>query len=267
LPTLFNDSFRDRGEYRRLGKALTSRVVAGGYPAALARNAARRRAAWYRGYAETMTQRDVRDLARIGALDALPKLMETIATQSAHLLNATDLAAPFELSRPTIRNYVTLLERLFLVSILPPWHSNRLKRLVKTPKLHIGDTGLGASLLGIDSEALWADRALYGQFLETFVCQELYRQASWDEDPTAFYHYRDKEEAEVDVVMERHGKLSAVEIKAAATVKSADFKGIKKLKHVSGKRFAAGVVLYDGAHVLPFGEKLHAVPVSTLWNL
>ena len=96
-----------------------------------------------------------------------------------------------------------MLERVFLLEQLPPWHSNRLKRLVKTPKLHLGDTGLACSLLGIDATGLAADRTLLGQLLETFVYQELRRQANWHADPVSFFHFRDRDGAEVDIVIER----------------------------------------------------------------
>jgi len=267
LSRLFTKGFKAGGTHgRRLGLSLAERVAAGGYPAALARATARRRAAWYRDYIDTLVQRDVRDLARISALDALPRLLALTAGQTARLLNVTDLAAPFQLSRPTIRDYMTLLERIFLLEELPPWHSNRLSRLIKTPKLHLGDTGLACALLGLDAAALWKDRALYGQLLETFVYQELRRQASWQEELFAFHHFRDKDGDEVDVVLESGGKLSGVEVKAAATVSSTDFRGLRKLQSAVGTRFVAGVVLYDGDAVVPFGESLYAVPLSRLWE-
>ena len=112
----------------------------------------------------------------------------------------------------------------------------------------------------------WEDRALYGQLLETFVYQELRRQASWQEEPFAFHHFRDKDGDEVDVVLESGGKLVGVEVKAAATVSSTDFRGLRKLQGAVGTRFLAGVVLYDGDAVVPFGERLYAVPLSRLWE-
>ncbi|MGH8273471.1 MAG: ATP-binding protein [Gammaproteobacteria bacterium] len=267
LSALFGKAFTAGKSGQRLGKALAARVVAGGYPEALARGTSRRRTAWYRDYMDTLVQRDVRDLARIRTLKALPRLLTLAAGQTAHLVNVTDLAAPFQLSRPTIRDYTTLLERVFLLEELPPWHSNRLKRLIKTPKLHLCDTGLASALLGVDGAALWDDRPLYGQLLETFVYQELRRQASWQDAPLTFHHFRDKEGAEVDVVLEQSGKLAGVEIKAAATVTAVDFKGLRKLKNAAGKRFVAGVVLYDGPAVASFGAGLFAVPISTLWKM
>ena len=130
---------------------------------------------------------------------------------------------------------------------LEPWHNNRLKRLVKTPKLHLGDTGLACALLGVDPKALRADWVLLGQLVETFAYQELRRQAGWHDSPLRFFHYRDKDGAEVDIVIERGaGLVAGIEVKAGGTVTNADFRGLRKLASATGERFVAGVVLYDG---------------------
>jgi uncharacterized protein len=265
LDSLFACKFRMK-HHGRLGAELAERIIAGGYPAALARPSVRRRTAWYRDYVETMVQRDVRDLARINSLQVLPRLLELAAGQTARLINVAEIAGPFQLSRPTIRDYVTLLERVFLLESLPPWHSNRLSRLIKTPKLHLGDTGLAAALLNLDPSALLKDRAILGQLLETFVFQELRRQASWHE-AISFHHFRDKDGAEVDIVLERgHQELAGIEVKASATVTAGDFKGLRKLKETVGNRFTAGVVLYDGDSALGFGDSFFAVPIRALWE-
>ena len=266
LDTLFGGRFSAR-KRPRLGRELAGRIADGGYPAALGRGTARRRAAWYRDYVETMVQRDVRDLARIASLDTLPRLLKLAAGQTARLINISDLGAPLQLSRPTIRDYVTLLEGVFLLEEVPPWHSNRLSRLIKTPKLHVGDTGIASAVLNRDAAALWEDRALLGQMLETFVYQELRRQASWQEDEFRFHHFRDRDGFEVDLVLERPGgELAGVEVKAGATVTAADFRGLQKLKDGTGKHFRAGIVLYDGEVAASFGEGLYAVPLSELWT-
>jgi uncharacterized protein len=266
LHALLNGTFKTRRNERLAGE-LVRRIVAGGYPAALARPTPRRRGAWYRDYLDALVQRDVRDLARISSLDVLPRLLTLAATRTAQLLNVADLAGPFQLSRPTIRDYVTLLERVFLVDTLAPWHNSALSRLIKTPKLHVGDTGLACALLGVDAEALAADRVLLGHLLETFVFQELRRQASWDEIPLAFFHFRDKDGVEVDMVIEQGARrLVGVEVKAGATVTAADFRGLRKLKDAAGSRFAGGVVLYDGETSASFGDGMHAVPIRALWE-
>ena len=266
LDALFDGDFAVR-RYDRLGDGLLERIVAGGYPAALARANPRRRTVWYRDYVESLVQRDVRDLARIASLDAVPRLLSVAAGQTARLLNLSDLAAPFELSRPTIRDYTILLERVFLLEQLPPWHSNRLSRLVKRPKLHLTDTGVACGLLGATAATLRDDRELLGRMLERFVVQELRRQASWHDDDLRFHHFRDRDGAEVDLVLERTGRdVAGVEVKASATVTASDFRGLRKLRAAVGKRFAAGVVLYDGEVSAGFGDGLFAVPVRALWE-
>ncbi|NNK94698.1 MAG: ATP-binding protein [Desulfobacterales bacterium] len=266
LSRLFKADFQTGASGQRLGMELAERVVGGGYPAALLRTAPRRRMAWYRDYTETLIQRDIRDLARISALDALPRLLALAAERTACLVNISELAAPFQVSRPTIREYMTLLSRIFMLEELAPWHGNRMKRLIKTPKLHMGDTGLACTLLGLDAEMLWRDRAVFGRLLETFIYQELQRHASWHEETIIFSHFRDKDKVEIDVVLESGGRIAGVEVKATATVTSKDFKGLRKLQDVVQKKFVAGVVLYDGGSIVPFGKELYAVPISCLWE-
>ena len=266
LDALFTARFQNRS-FERLGPSLAERIAAGGYPAALLRARAKRRASWYRDYIETIVQRDVRDLARISALDAIPMLLQLAAGQASRLVNVAEMASAFQLSRPTIRDYVVLLEKTFLLEHLQPWHTNRLRRLIKTPKLHLSDTGLAVSLLGMDSETLYNDRTILGQTLETFVFQELKRQAGWNDRPVQFYHFRDKDGFEVDIVLEQAGRIAGVEVKAAATVTGKDFRGLRKLRESTGERFAAGVLIYDGEHIAGFGEDIYAIPARVLWEM
>jgi len=267
-PAFLNALFSDRQIFppgRTLGKEIAERIVRGGYPVVQKRTA-KRRDDWHANYIETLVQRDVRELAHIAHLDALPKLLTLAASQTARLANLSELASAFELSRPTIRNYLTLMERLFLVEFLPPWFSNRAKRLIKTPKLHFGDTGLACTLLRCGAAELYDQRALLGQLLETFVFGEIAKQAAAHPERIALYHLRDKDGYEVDIVVQRGAQHVGIEVKAASSVHEADFRGIKRLRELLGPRFHGGIVLYDGDHVLPFGERLLAVPLSALWS-
>ncbi len=194
-------------------------------------------------------------------------LLNAAAFQTVSLYNLSDLSSTFQLSRQTIGDYVTLLERVFLPERLKTWANNHLKRLVKTPKLHISDTGLGCALLGLDEDGLATDRGALGQMLETFVYQELRRLGSREPYPMSFSHYRDKDGVEVDVVLERGASaVAGVEVKAAATVRSSDFRGIRKLRQMVGDRFASGVVLYDGETPMRMGDDMYAVPIRQLWE-
>lgn len=103
--------------------------------------------------------------------------------------------------------------------------------------------------------------------LETFVLQELKRQASGQDSPIAFFHFRDRDGVEVDLVLEQgSGAVAGIEVKAAATATDSDFRGLRKLKAAAGKRFAGGVVLYDGEVSASFGDGLFAVPLRALWE-
>lgn len=249
------------------GDELIRRVVTGGFPPAVLRSSERRRRVWLEQYNEALVQKDVRDFTRIRSLEVLPRLLEVAAAHTAGLFVSTDLAAPFELSRPTIREYVAVLEALFLLELLPPWRSNRLTRMIKTPKLHTVDTGLASALLAVNQESLRTDRPLFGHLLESFVFQELRRLASFSGHRHRFYHFRDKDKKEVDIVIERNGiAVSGVEVKASSTVLPKDFQGLTKLRDAMGKRFVQGVVIYDGENVLPFGDRLYAVPIASLWT-
>ena len=266
LQSAFDVGFKIE-QRERLGLELSERIVRGGFPPTFPLKSVYRRFNWYRNYVEQLTHRDVRDLTRIRSAEVLPGLLNAAALNTAKLFNLADLASTFELSRPTILEYVTLLESLFLLEKLPAWQINTLSRMIKKPKLHMSDTGLAAALLNADPETLKADRKLLGQLLETFVLQELKRQSSWDQTPTKFFHFRHKDNAEIDIVVERNARdLVGVEVKAAATVKDSDFRGLRKLAGAAADRFVRGIVLYDGEMCMRFGDRLWAVPIRRLWE-
>ena len=266
LECLFGDGFGDcRGE--RLGAELAERAAGGGYPAALALPAGRRRARWHRNHVEMLAERDVRELSQIRMAGDIPRLLEIASVRTAQVLNVSAIASDFGLSRGTVEHYLGLLERVFTLDQLPSWPRQCRARLLRAPKLHVSDTGLACALLGVDAASLAKDRTLLGHLLETLVFQELRRQASWSSDPLKFFHYRDAQQAEVDIVIEKGiNAVAGVEVKAGATVTQEDFTGMEKLAQAVGKRFVAGVVLYDGRMRVGFGDKFCAVPLRRLWE-
>jgi hypothetical protein len=266
LDRLFASDF-PMTQVERLKTELSSRVVGGGYPPALQRPEGRIRDAWYRDYITTLVQRDIREISHIRSLEAMPGLIRVAAARTAQLFNLSDLASTFQLNRATIGDYLTLLENIFLVERLQPWHTNQTSRLIKTPKLHVGDTGLACAVLGHTSAGLHQNRTQLGPLLETFVYQELRRLASWHDQHHDFFHFRHKDGAEVDIVIERGAnEIAGIEVKASATVTAADFRGLNKFKQACGDRFVAGVVLYDGELSIRFGPNLHALPLRWLWE-
>lgn len=250
-----------------VGADLLDIVLAGGYPEALTRSTSRRRRRWHLNYVEAILQRDVRDIARIDQLQSMPKLLRVLAEHSGQLVNYSSFGSALGMTHVTIRKYVGILEDLFLVRTLQPWYSNTLKRLLKSPKLHFLDSGLLASLSQLSLEKLRRDRTRFGPLLETFVVGELLKLASWADDPITFSHFRDKERNEVDIVLEDGGgRVVGIEVKASATVSRSDFSGLERLQADCGDRFAQGLVLHDHDRTTPFGSRLAAAPVSTLWS-
>ena len=248
------------------GEKLVRWVLRGGYPEMLRRADPARRRNWARDYIAAIVQRDVRDISSIERLDVLPRLMRILAQHSGQLTNFTQLGGQIGLDEKTARKYLGVLEQLFLVRRLDPWHSNRLSRLLKTPKLHFLDSGLLAALLGVTPERVASDRAVMGVLLETFVFTEVLKLVTASERQIALYHYRDKDKNEVDIVIEdESGGVVGLEIKSSATVRPADFAGLRKLAAAAGRKFRLGVVLHDGDAVIGFGEHLCAAPLSCLW--
>ena len=250
-----------------VGDSLVETVLAGGYPEALTRPGWRRRRDWHLDYIEAIVQRDIRDIARIEQLGSMPRLLRVLAEHSGQLVNYSGFGAPLGMNHVTTRKYVGILENLFLVHTLPPWYTNTLKRITKSPKLHFLDAGLLASLKALTPERLRTDRTPFGPVLETFVLGELLKLASWADDRYAFSHFRDKERNEVDIVIEDGlGRIVGVEVKASATVSEGDFAGLRRLAAATRDSFAMGLVLYDHEHAVPFGERMAATPLSTLWS-
>jgi len=266
LKTAFKGRLGKPGEILT-GKDLVEAVLTGGYPEMLRRKKPERRQAWARDYIRAIVQRDVRDIAEVEKLDRMPRLVQVLAQYSGQLSNFTQIGGQVGFDDKTTRKYIAILEQLFLVRRLEPWFRNQLKRLIKTPKLHFLDSGLLATLLGVTAERVQKDRTIFGRLLETFVFAEVLKQISWMEDACTVSHYRDKDQDEVDIVVEdAAGALVGIEVKAGATVTSADFKGLRKLAAAVGNDFKLGVVLYDGEMALPFGKRLFAAPVSCLWT-
>ena len=246
---------------------LLETALAGGYPLAVARQSATRRDAWFQSYVMTMLQRDIRDLANIADVTAVPRLLSVVAARAGGLLNFADLSRSVALPQTTLKRYFALLEGTFLVQLLRPWARNLGKRIIQTPKVYLNDTGLLAYLLGATVDRLKAEGNLAGAVLENFVLMELRKQSTWSTAQPDPFFWRTASGQEVDVVLEdRTGRVVGVEVKAAATLSGNDVRGLQALAIAAGKHWVRGVVLYAGTEVIPFSANLHGVPISRLWS-
>jgi predicted AAA+ superfamily ATPase len=246
-------------------KTLAPALITGGYPEAQGRGA-RGRARFFSSYIASIIGRDLDDIAKVRNVESIERLLFTLAARSGGLASFNGMAGDLGIDANTARAHSKILEDLFLVHHLKPWHVNLGSRQIKSPKLYIADSGLLAYLIGADERRIADDGTVAGAMLESFVATELVRQSGWTELPVRFFHYRDKQQREVDIVIERHdGDVVGIEVKASATPTSSDFVGLRYLRDKLGERFKAGVVLHAGADTLPFGGRLAAVPVSGLW--
>jgi predicted AAA+ superfamily ATPase len=243
------------------------RALAGGYPEAVRRVDPGRRARFFESTASDLISRDVRQLSDIERPADMRRLLGAVAAQMATLVVPGTLAGRLQIPASTLKRYLDLLELLYIVHRIPAWSTNLTTRAVATPKVIVNDSGLAGHLAGITMRRATRPTAPIGPLLENFVLSELARQLSWTTEQIRLYHYRDRDGYEVDAVLEHaSGDVVAVEVKAAETVRTEDFRGIQRLARRLGDQLIAGIVLYAGEQSLPFGDRLRAFPISALWT-
>lgn len=247
---------------------LIERILRGGYPEALRRPRLSRLRQWHRDYLAALIERDARDVANLRNLDHLAHLLAQLSAQTAQLLNIESLARLLAIRRETVQNNLAALERLFLIRTLPAWHPNEARRLIKAPKVHLVDSGLASTLAGLEAEEWTTRRDRFGHAVESFAVQQLVAQAAWTDPALRFWHYRDKDQVEVDLVITRGRNTWGVEVKAGATVMPSDARGLLRLAERCGKDFRGGIILHAGVSTLPMADRrLLAVPLAALWEM
>jgi len=268
VDAVFRESFEPCSTAAMDRAALLGRMLVGGYPEVVHRAEPERRRAWFGAYVTTVLQRDVREMAAIEGLSQMPRLLALLAAQSGSLLNIASLSRDTGLSQPTLKRYLTLLEATFLFQPLLPWAANLGKRLTKTPKAFLNDSGLLGYLLGLEPEDLVRGVVpSAGSLVETFVLQEIRKQVSWSRTRPSVFFYRTAAGREVDIVLEdRRRRIVGIEVKASATVGASDFKGLEDLAQSVGERFHRGILLHAGDDAVPAGRALHAMPIGALWR-
>ena len=247
------------------------RVVRGGFPLALAARTDRARSAWFDEYVRMTLERDVRELSKIRQARVLPAMLDRLAGQSAQILNSAALAEGLGVNQSTARDYIRLLESVFLVYLLWPWDRTLTRRTKQRPKIHMTDSGVAMRLLRLTSDKLTRHDPLalteFGHPLETFVVNEILREASWTDSAGSVGQWRQDDNTEVDLVVEGFdGGIVGFEIKASRRMESSDLKGLRRLRDIVGDSFIAGVMLYTGARSYTYEDRLHVMPIDRLWR-
>lgn len=229
----------------------------------------RSRSRWLTNYADRVLSKDTTDITGIAHPDRLTPLLTVIAARNAGEFVAARVARDVDIPERSIPTYLRALQSVYLIRVIPGWSNNIASRAVQAPKVALSDTGLAAHLVGVEVDGLERDvsSTLTGGFVEGFIVGELAKQRAWSQKSYTLSHYRDNHGREVDIVLEdRRRELVGVEVKSASSVGASDFRGLELLRDKAGERFIAGIVLYTGSRAVPFGDRLWALPIATLWK-
>lgn len=243
-----------------------ARIVAGRFPDVVARSE-RGRSRWFDGYIEQLVDRDA---AQIAGGNPRPRKLRAVlsscAARTGQELNKEATARDADVAKGTADSYISLLEDLSIIIRAPAWHSRRVQRLNRSPKIHIADPGLAAHLLNANATVLGRDATLVGQLFETFAVTELATHLETAEKTTDLFHLRNRDGNEVDVVLERHGEIVGLEIKSSMSVGRNDAKGLFWLRDKLDDDFRYGAILYSGEIPFQIDDRIWALPLSSLWR-
>jgi hypothetical protein len=233
-------------------------IIDGGYPEILSLEGMSKDL-WFSSYVSTYIERDARDLADIRDIDNFIKFVNLLATRSATILNKSSLSSDVGIKDITTENYLSIISRIYQVTLLKPYFSNIGKQLVKSPKVFFNDTGVLCSILKLNTKDKLLNSPYSGQIFETYIFSELQKHLSYLEKQVSMYHYRTNDKKEIDFIIEVEDKLLAIEVKQSSSIQKSDFKHIIDLQNRSDKD-CLGIVFYNGEMVIELDDNLVAIP-------
>lgn len=242
-------------------------ALRGGYPEPALRLDGLARQAWLDSYVEQLITRDAPAVAGTRDPDRLRRYLQALAINSAGVIDHKTLFDAVGINRKTADAYEQLLKNLLILEALPAWESNRLSRLIRTPKRYLVDPSIMAAVLRLDPAAVLRDGNLLGRVIDTFVAAQIRPELAVAESRPRWYHLRDKGgRHEVDLLIEfGGGRVAGIEIKASAAPSRNDAHHLEWLRDELGERFVSGVVLHTGPRAFQLADKVFAAPISTLW--
>jgi len=242
-------------------------MAQGGYPDV--RGLSRRlRHAWCDSYLDRVLERDATLLPSGGQSRRLRSVLSLLAANQAGELVKARIADGADIPRNTITAYLDVLRSVYLVDELPPWTANLTRREIGRPKAFVGDSALALRLnRQTEQQLLPLTSDSIGGLFEAFVASELLKQQSWSEHDYQLFHFRDRDGAEVDLVLELDdGRVIALEVKASSTYRSEHFTGLRFLKDRLGDRFIAGLVVGMADTGYQYADRLYGLPAAALWR-
>ena len=247
-------------------QAMLEMSLRGGFPEAVALKE-REQKKWHQDYMDALIERDLEDIARIQRQDAMQELVKVLAAWSSKYMDIAAISSGLSIRRHTVEAYINALEALYLVERVRPWTQTDYERVGKHSKLFMTDSGLMSSVLGWQKKQVMLDSDRTGKLIETFIFNELAAQIDAHDGEYNLFHYRDREQREIDFLIEREdGALLGIEVKSGSAINSNHFKHLRWFKeNIAQDRPFVGIVLYSGTHTGSMGDNLWAVPFSVLW--
>jgi predicted AAA+ superfamily ATPase len=268
VDAMFANGPLDLGDEAMKDEGLVEAVLRGGFPEPALAVSERGRSRWMDAFITSVLEKDVRDMAGITGLSAMPRVLTALAARAGSQINLADLSRTLGIPWSTLERYAALLTATFLVRLLPAWSGSVAKQLARSPKVLVSDSGLLAHLLRADAGSVAAQPELFGRLLEDFAVMEVIKQLGWSETRATPFHFRTQRGAEVDLVLEGPGgAIIGIEVKSASSLGPHDFKGLRVLAETVGGRFKRGVVLYTGMRAVHVGGEVYALPMGSLWTL
>lgn len=236
-------SLQELKESKKIKNVYSWHILHGGYPEVITKKI--NPADWYAGYINTYVERDVRQLKNISNLSQFTKLLRLCAGRTGQVLNLTSLSNDCGIDQKTVAAWLSILQSSYVIYLLKPYHGNFNKRIIKTPKLYFYDTGVACSLLGINNTAQIATHTAKGPLFENLVVCELLKERFNAGEADNLFYWRDKTGNEVDIVIDKAGKLTAMELKAGETISTDFFKGIEYFSSLNTRPLQK-MIIYGG---------------------
>ncbi|MDR3128564.1 MAG: DUF4143 domain-containing protein [Bifidobacteriaceae bacterium] len=267
FPKFLEKKFISKTEYSQYLKMLTI----GGFPLSLTQKTISSRNRWFKNYINYTINRDIRDMANIRQTDEMISLLNKLAKASGQILNIKNISKDSKMNESTTKNYITLLEKVFLINRLPISKAINTNKLMKRPKIHFVDTGIASSILGINELNIndFNPKIItnIGGLFESFAINEIIRLASVCDDVKNIGYWRTLDGKEIDLILETwNNKVFAFEIKSGVNIKSSDFNSIKYYKKLAGDSFGGGILFYTGKISGTVEKDIALFPLDTLWH-
>jgi len=227
-------------------------LLRGGYPE-IRLNPDVDRQLWMAGYIQTYLERDVRQMVNVGDLNTFHRFLRLVAARTGQILNLSDIARDLGISVPTVKKWISILEASYQILLLPPHFNNLGKRVIKSPKLYFLDTGIASYLIGLHAEEPLKKGPMIGPLFETMVVTEWVKAFCHRGQPAELYYWRSKNGLEVDLIVDRNGRLHPIEIKATATLLPGHAEALLKWRQLAGTAAQGGMIVADIDQ--PFGFK------------